>query len=167
MLKNFVVIAFLVLTTSCGFSPVHSSNYSQMELEGVKVVVENHLKTPNKIDILLKNYLEDSFNPENRTTKPNYKLDITLNKLNTSYEIQSNTVNLRTRVTLAATFKLIRLSDLKVILEDKSISIDSFEDSDSPYATLISDEETANKMAQGLSQEIKLRIIGRLKASDQ
>jgi len=135
-----------------------------MGLEGIKISVENHLKVPNKIDVLLKNHLEDAFNPSGADGTSAYNLDITLAKITSSNEIQSNTVNFRTKVILHANFVLKRSIDGKVLIKDKVISMDSFEDSDSPFATLISDEETTTKMSQVLAQEIKLRVIAKIKS---
>lgn len=164
MVRNFISIFMLLALTSCGFSPVHSSNYSDMGIENIKVLVNNGSNRPSNLDTLLKKHLEESFNPDSLAQKNNYILEISLSKSNSSYEIQSNTVNLRTRVTLVADISLSRAVDLVKVMEDKVMSIDTFEDSDSPYAALISDEETANKMALGLAKEIKLRIVSKLKA---
>lgn len=163
MLKRFMAIAVLFLISSCGFAPLHSVD-SDSEFSKIKVVVADETKAPSKMTSLLKSELDDSLNVTGVNKLSEYLLDVRLVRVNTAYETQSNTVNLRTRVTITANFTLTTMSDFKVVLQDKVTSVDSFEDSDSPYATLISDEETANKMAQGLAKEIKLRVASKLKS---
>lgn len=162
MLKRFVTLCGLLISSSCGFTPLHGIN-EDSEFSKVKVVVGDETRSPSKMTSLLKSELDDSLNVVGENKPSEYILDVKLVKVNTAYETQSNTVNLRTRVTITANFELTRIKDFKVVLKDKVISVDSFEDTDSPYATLISDEETANKMAQGIAKEIKLRVASKLK----
>lgn len=162
MLKRFVAILGLFFISSCGFAPLHSVD-NDSEFSKIKVTVSDETKAPSKMTSLLKSELDDSLNVYGSNKPSEYLLDVNLVKVNTAYETQSNTVNLRTRVTITANFVLTRISDFEAVLKDKVISVDSFEDTDSPYATLISDEETANKMAQGIAKEIKLRVASKLK----
>jgi len=151
-MKKTILIFIISLTLcGCGFKP---GNYN------TQIVIDNYEKAPRKITVILNDYLTEELNQENQPER--YVLNLKLLKTTDSFETQSNTVNLRTRVTLTVNYTLRDLHNNKTIIEDKIIAIDSYEESSSPYGTLVSSEEIAAKMAKSIAREIRLRIASKI-----
>lgn len=158
MLTKRVIFLFLLLiNTGCGFHPLYSSTNQTPTLESIKLGKVSLGNYPSKVDYIFQSELRNIL-----STLPNqhkkYLLDVTLNKSVSSYGTQQNSINTRSLLMLKANFVLREIDTDKIIVTNTQNIMDSYEVSISPYASIVSEDETANKLAKSLAYEILIRL---------
>ena len=156
-LKLLCCLLALVFVSSCNLRPVYQRDASI--IEGVTYDIKSFKNTNPAFNFALKDALNDVFI---KSQQSRYQLDIELRDSATNFSSQSNTTYNRTKIDLVANFKLSDLGTGKVILKDKAIVSDSFEINNSPYSSLVSEEETYSILAVNLSHQLKHRVASAL-----
>jgi hypothetical protein len=62
-------------------------------------------------------------------------------------------------ITFTVNFVLKDLRTSKILFTDEVLSYDSFQITESPYSTFISEEENLNRIAKASVNEIKIRLL--------
>ena len=116
-------------------------------------------KFPQKLDHILKIELENELNPYAKAKDSKYLLDIIITRANTSFGTKSDSSSTRMLITFTLHFSLKDLQTSKTLYTDTVLSYDSFQITESPYSTFISEEENMNRIAKASVNEIKIRLL--------
>ena len=160
MKKIVLIVLIILVTTGCGFRTLESFNKETFNNFNTSIQVTSFDKAPREATLALHTTLDELLNNPNSPNK--YYLNIFLSKKTDSYETQSNTVNLRTRVIIKADYTFTDIHTNEVLIKDQIVAIDSYQESESPYSTLVSSEVILTKMMKSIANEIKLRIISKM-----
>lgn len=159
MFRNRIIsLIFILVLVSCGFRPLYSNQRESATLGAIKLGEVSTGKLPSKIDYCFRSELKTLLDALDRHQQKLYVLDVVLEKTLTSYGTQQNTTNTRTLLILTAKYTLRNIGTGKVTITDSHKTMDSFEVSVSPYASVVSEDETANKLAKYLAHEILLKL---------
>lgn len=159
MFRNHIIsLIFISVLVGCGFHPLYGNQRENATLSAIKIGEITMNKYPSKIDYSFRSELKMLLDTLDHSRPKQYILDVVLEKSLTNYGTQQNTTNTRTLLILTANYTLRELSSDRVLVTDSHKIMDSFEVSVSPYAALVSEDETANKLAKYLAHEILLKL---------
>lgn len=162
-----VAIAMLALAGCAdgeGFRPMYAPNASG-------VGVQERLKTvdvapiPSRVGQRIRNELIFQNTGGGLPDKPEFRLDITIRESIGSTLVKNSGEALSQIYTLDATFKLIRLSDKKIVLEGASHGRADFERFQQIYANVRAREDAENRAARTISDDIKTRLAAVLSSN--
>lgn len=149
----------ICLNTGCGFKPLYTDAQNTEFLHQIKIGSISIGKFPHKLDHILKIALENELNPYATAGDAKYSLDIKITKANTSFGTKSDLSSTRMLINFTINFTLKDRQTSKILFTDEVLSYDSFQITDSPYSTFISEEENLNRIAKASVNEIKTRLL--------
>lgn len=158
MFKKRFIILLLLAFTACGFQPLYSDNNPTSSLSNVSLGNVSLDKYPSKIDYNFQSELKSFFTTIDNPRPKKYVIDISLSKAVENYGTQQNSINTRSILMLSANYIITDITTGEVVGSDTQKIMDSYEVSVSPYASIVSEDETANKLAKNLAREIILRL---------
>ena len=149
----FLLSAFLL--SACGFSPMYSKANDKVLASGVLIEAPN-----DRLGRQLKENLEDRLNPEGRIpAKPAYKLVVTLGNVTSGMGVDRAGTVSRYNVTLASSYKLIDLSDNKVVQGGELKHVSSYNNQTNQYfSTIISERDSMERGITELAELYRQRI---------
>ena len=162
-----VAIAMLALAGCAdgeGFRPMYAPNASG-------VGVQERLKTvdvapiPSRVGQRIRNELIFQNTGGGLPDKPEFRLDITIRESIGSTLVKNSGEALSQIYTLDATFKLIRLSDKKIVFEGASHGRAGFERFQQIYANVRAREDAENRAARTISDDIRTRLAAVLSSN--
>ena len=156
MYKSIISICLLLILSSCGFKPVHSSGNYSLPVK-IGAIDGGASADSEKLRYVFSKALNDAMNSQNNSSN-SYTLNVRLTRNLLSFDTQNNKTTARNRVDLRADFWVLD-SNQKEIMSDFVITTDSYEITASPYSSLISEEETTNLLAKSLAQEIAVHVM--------
>ena len=163
LFKNILLVAALILTSSCGFEPLYQkkagSDAINNDLAQVEILnLRDKIDYNDRLGQMLKNLLLDRFNPYGRPQSPFYKLDVKLQSAKT--ELGFNIVDEATRakLTLNAEYVLSESTTNAVLFRGSSRSINSYNIISSDFATLSAEKNAFDRGTREIADDITLRI---------
>ena len=147
-----------------GFRPMYAPNASG-------VGVQERMKTvdvttiPSRVGQRIRNELIFQNTGGGLPDKPEFRLDITIRESIASTLVKNSGEALSQVYTLDASFKLIRLSDKKIVLEGASHGRAAFERFQQIYANVRAREDAENRAARTISDDIKTRLAATLSSN--
>lgn len=155
--KPFLPLLFLMLA-SCGFSPLYSDSDNQFVLtESAAVKID---PIPDYRGYVVVRALENKLNPTKQAESPRYALSVHLkDAVYTDQIIQENNFSTRKKITLGATYRLIRLKDSQTLIQSATSASGSYNIVSSPYATLTDQEKNQEDLLQIIADNISLHIL--------
>lgn len=159
MIQKFFVIVIFIFMSGCGFKPLYYNEDNYNNLSQISIAHITTGENPGKIDLSFRKALEQAlyFGKESKTKK--YLLDIKIRKTNTNFGTQKNSVDTRMIINIVSNFRLEEITSGKVVTQGDVYAYDSFKITNSPYSTLIAEEEGIVRMAKTIADEIKVRIV--------
>ena len=158
-IRLIIIISLICLNTGCGFKPLYTDVQNAEFLNQIIIGSISIGQFPHKLDHILKIELENELNPYANPKDIKYVLDIKITKGNTSFGAKSDTSSTRMLITFTVNFVLKDLRTSKILFTDEVLSYDSFQITESPYSTFISEEENLNRIAKASVNEIKIRLL--------
>ena len=163
MFLKKIIIAVCFFVSACGFSPLYVSNddvfSAPSEIEVASI--------PNYHGYILKQNLENSFNPQNKKTNKKYILEVSLKSPSlASQSIQGDNFASRKKVTLKADYKLLDKETRKVLLSSSTRAIGGFNVFNEPYATYQAEKKQVDDLVLIVANNISTRVISYLKKQE-
>ena len=147
-----------------GFRPMYAPNASGVGVqERLKTVDIGHI--PSRVGQRIRNELVFQNTGGGNPEKPEFRLDITIREGLGSTLVKNSGEALSQVYTLDASFKLVRLSDKKVVLEGTSHGRAGFERFQQIYANVRAREDAENRAARTIADDIKTRLAATLSNS--
>lgn len=151
---TFLPIILLFIVTSCNLRPVYS-NSNQAKLKISYSLSISGTKNA-KSNYHIKKAFDDMFE---KTTDSRYSVEINVTEGRTNFAAQSNTTFDRSRVDLTADLVIRDRNDPTYKSKEKVMVSDSFEITNSPYSSLVSEEGSVEILSENLAKEVLNRII--------
>lgn len=153
-IRFFLPILLIGLISSCNLKPVYSS-FHQNKLEIYYNLYISGTKNP-KSDYHIKKAFDEVLE---KNANSRYSVEISVTEGRTSFAAQSNTTFSRSRVDLTADLTIRDKNDPKFLTKEKVQVSESFEITNSPYSTLVSEEGSVEILSENLAREVYNRII--------
>lgn len=165
MIFKKIFLCFLFLSASCGFSPLYSESDNQFVLnETASIQIE---PIPEYRGYIVMQNLENKLNPTKKRDLPVYSLAVHLSDpVYTDQIIQENNFSDRKKITLKATYKLIRIKDSTTLIHSSTSASGAYNIISSPYATVTDQEKNQEDLLNIISENISLHILTYLKSEN-
>ena len=139
----------------CGFSPMYGEHNSKLLASGIIVEAPN-----DRLGRQLRENLEDRLNPNGRIpANPAYKLVVTLVQDTSGMGVDRAGTVSRYNVTLASHYKLIDLSDNKLLQGGELKHVSSYNNQTNQYfSTIISERDSLERGITELAELYRQRI---------
>ena len=150
-LPAVVVIAGL-LTAACGFTPV----YRQDEPNSVRQNMAQIVVAPigGHRGLQLRNRLLEKFSPRGGADVPQFRLSVRLESSTQALLIQLDNTATRQNLRMKASFTLTELASGEIVFKGKSVSVGSYNVVDSEFATIVAEDNAAERAAREIGEEI-------------
>lgn len=160
LISTLALLAML-LTSACGFQPVHGrAERATMstQLESLDIVTD--ASRPGQ---LLKAEIEDQVNPDFKRAEKRYTLHIALSEVEISLFINPDGTSSRGDLQFTSNYRLVRKSDGKLVDTGNLMRISSYNTSETAdYAAYVSREDARKRGVVELAQDYKLRLANLL-----
>ena len=147
-----LVFAMLsVLLAACGFQPMYGG---RMAPQMAAIYVE---PIPEREGYELRNTLNDILNSDGSQTGKRYHLQVTLRESSQGIALQNDATITRYNNTLEASYVL---SDAKgtVLTQGAEKELSAYNVAQSPYATLVAEQDANKRAAQDIAERIRLSL---------
>ncbi len=147
-----LVFAMLsVLLAACGFQPMYGG---RMAPQMAAIYVE---PIPEREGYELRNTLIDILNSDGSQTGKRYRLQVTLRESSQGIALQNDATITRYNNTLEASYVL---SDAKgtVLTQGAEKELSAYNVAQSPYATLVAEQDANKRAAQDIAERIRLSL---------
>ncbi|MFQ5783639.1 MAG: LPS assembly lipoprotein LptE [Alphaproteobacteria bacterium] len=138
--------------SACGFEPMYGGRRGRVtsaELAAIKVE-----PIPDRVGQVLRNGLLDRLTPTGEPARPRYKLRVKVVQTTTALAIQPNASVTRFNLSLDVSFTLFDLADGKPLYRDHTRVVGSYNAVRSDFATVVTQQDTAQRAAREASQEV-------------
>lgn len=150
------LLALCAALGACGFQPLYGrggGTISAAELDTVQLPV-----IPEREGQLLRNYLQESFNPDGRRRETRYQLDIKLNRTSQNLGVRRDGTATRVNMVLEASLVLHDASGKEVLFQGRAVSVASYNILDERFATVAAEQDAVRRAARALALNIANRI---------
>ncbi len=148
----FVAMFVVLLNASCGFVPIYkqdTQNQARDYLSRIEVA-----PIGGKQGVQLRNRLEEKIYSARSMQPPRYRLSIELNSSTEAVLIQLDNTPTRHNLKMNATFILSKISTGAHLYAGKAVSVGSYNVVDSEFATIVAEDNAAERGAREISEEI-------------
>ncbi|MFM2129264.1 MAG: hypothetical protein RL477_810 [Pseudomonadota bacterium] len=154
--RAVVVAAICLSLAACGFQPLYGRNQASVtgaDLDTIQLPV-----IPDREGQLLRNYLQEAFNPDGRRRETVYRLDVYLQRSNQNLGVRRDGTATRINLTLSATVILRTVADNKEVFRSNALSVVSYNNLEARFATVAAEQDAVRRAAQSLATSIATRI---------
>ena len=151
-MKKLAAIAACLLTAACGFRPLYG--HSNLAPELASVYVE---PIAERDGYELRNTLIDLLQSDGEVVGKAYRLKIVLNENSQGIALQNDATITRYNTTLDARYTL---SDARgnLLTTGNQTELSAYNVVNSPYATLVAQQDSTKRAAQDMAQRIQLEL---------
>jgi LPS-assembly lipoprotein len=154
--RTFAAALLASALCACGFQPLYGERQGASATDELAAV---HIDTiSDRSGQILYNYLLDGMNPLGRPSSPDYNLKISLTEDSEGLALRSDETATRVNLTLTATFALIAAAAKDPAFKGVSRVTASYNILNSPYATLISQEDARTRALRDIARDIQNRL---------
>ena len=154
-IKLFLYLMFFFIITSCGYQPIYSKNINTND-DLLSISVSN---IKNRSGQILKNFLTNQLNPENKRVITKYRLTVEIYESRTDLGYRRDMSATRSDLKNTAKYNLLDVKKGKVIIKNEANAISSFDIVDSVYATNIAEKDARKKNLQVISDNIVTNLV--------
>ncbi len=162
MLKKLLCFAIIFVLSACGFTPVYTGKKNENIIKYTQEIAVAPMD--GKSGVIARERLRDQLSPYGLPDKPEYNL--TFNDTKVVYEKRGirpdGTATWGTVVTSVG-YKLTKVSDGSVLLDDKEYSFTSYNILSNVYSATVSEEQAAIRGANMIADQIATRIMAYFK----
>lgn len=164
-LRPLLVLTLLgvgLAVSGCGFQPLYGRSQqavSAAELDAVQLPV-----IPDREGQILRNYLQESFNPDGRRAETRYHLGVELKRLNQSLGVRRDGTATRFNLTLEAIITLVPVGTDKVVFHGRAVTTVSYNNLEERFATVAAEQDAIRRAAKSLAGNIASRVAVFLKS---
>lgn len=164
-LRRLVVAATVIVLGGCadgeGFRPLYGPTASGVGVQARMAAVEV-APIPSRVGQRLRNELIFQNTGGGTPAPTEFRLDIAIREGVNSTLVKNSGEALSQIYTLEAAFKLIRMSDKKVVLQGSSHGQAGFERFQQIYSNVRAKEDAENRAAKTIADDIKTRLAATL-----
>jgi hypothetical protein len=149
---------------SCGFTPVYkkttdsASGVTTDDMAAIDITIARGLN-----EQAFQTNLENLLNPTSKSVPTKYLLEVKLSKSETPLLIEQDRTITRYKISVSAQYKLINITDGKVLSEGTTHRDGGYDKVASDYATYVSSDDTTKRIIRELAADTKLKIISALR----
>ena len=164
MFLKKVILASLLFVSGCGFSPLYMQETENGVAKTEQITVS---PIPEYHGYVLKQGLDDAFNPQKKHVEKKYILNVSLSSPQlSSQSIQGDNFASRKKVTLKASYSLIDKETKAVLLTSSTQAIGAFNVFYEPYTTYQSEKNQVDNLVQILITNISTRVVSYFKQQE-
>lgn len=141
----------------CGFEPLYAPNRGGGG-PGAELAATYVAPIPDRIGQQVRNLLLDGLSPAGIPGEPDYRLEIALRSRKEGLAIRQDEAVTRFNLILQASFTLIDQQLAKPVFRGETRSIASYNVVNSPFATLIAEQDAEARAARQVSEEIRNQL---------
>ena len=150
----FLPLVVLTLTSSCNLRPVYGNN------NATKYQISYDLSVGGTKNAKSVYHIKKAFDEVfEKNASSRYDVKINVSEGRTSFAAQSNTTFDRSRVDLTANLVIKDRNNPEFSSKETVMVSESFEITNSPYSTLVSEEGSVEILSENLAKEVLNRII--------
>jgi LPS-assembly lipoprotein len=142
----------------CGFRPLHNVAQDSGTSPPESLAATRIQPLEGRVGQDLHNLLRDRLNPSGQPSKPAYLLEVELRKSTTELAIRKDETATRANLTMSADYKLRDFETKAVLLNSRSVSVNSYNILDALYATTVAEDDAVKRGLRELADEIRLRL---------
>ena len=151
----------ILLSSGCGFVPLYGQS-AKGDARLLKLVKINRID--DRIGQKLRTHLRHKFGQSSPPKKPRWTLTISLTESRRGLAVQRDATTTRRELGVTANFKLEEVIPKKAgFFEGVAISINSFNEMKSNYATLSAENNARDRAINILSDEIRSRVMSAIR----
>lgn len=158
-IRLLINLLIIFLITGCSFQPLYNDARNAEFLNQIKVGAIDTGSFPHKLDHILKIELEKEIGIYTSAGNEKYNLDLKINRSKTNFGSKSDSTSTRMLIVFSVYFTLKDIGTSKILFADEVLSYDSFQITESPYSTFVTEEENLNRIVQASVKEIKIRLL--------
>lgn len=151
-----------LLLGACGFEPLYGrggARVSGADLDAVQLPF-----LADREGQLLRNFLQESFNPDGRRGPTVYNLEIRLTRNNENLGVRRDGTATRINLTLTAEMSLKGAADNKELFKGRALTTVSYNVLDERFATVAAEQDAVRRAARALALNITTRISAYLRS---
>jgi LPS-assembly lipoprotein len=156
-LKTYLLIGVFLIATGCGFRPLYGERTTSASTVDAMALVDI-AKVRNRYGQIMRNYLLDSITPMGQPDSPRYRLQLNIETQKEALAIEQDETVERYNFSLIAKYKLIDLTTSTTVFRARSQSIAAYNVVRSDYATLVAEQDAADRVAREVSDDIKVQL---------
>ena len=158
--RAWVAAAVLAVAslTGCGFQPLYGPAQDNETSPPDSLAATRIQPLKGRTGQQLHNLLRDRLNPAGQPGKPAYSLEIQLRKTTKELGIRKDETATRANLTMTANFKLRDFESRTVLLNGRSVSVNSYNILDALYATTVAEDDAVKRGLRELADDIRLRL---------
>ncbi|MCC7276078.1 MAG: hypothetical protein IT561_25650 [Alphaproteobacteria bacterium] len=152
-------VAALLLAAAlagCGFEPLNAPRSGQAVPTALQAVQIANI--PDRSGQFLRNYLRDEINPYGVPGHPRFRLDVVLAERRDDIGLRRDDVRTRTNIQIEAEYRLVALTDGKVVLQGRSRTMSSFNLLVNDYSNVVSEQEAREQALRQIGGDIRTRL---------
>jgi len=154
VLVLMVAAPALLSLGACGFEPVYgkASQVRHAELATIEVS-----PIRERVGQLVRNHLIDRFGSSTKAAR--YRLDVTLRETQAELAVQADDKVTRFNLALNAAFNLVEIESQRSLYSSTARSVSSYNIVDSEFATVSSQKNVRNRVAEDVAESIRDLLI--------
>ncbi len=158
MMRFIYLVVFLMVSSACGFTPVHqqqNSSQTNTQLQMIQVDVVN----TDRLGQLYQIALENALHPDNDFPEPTYRLNTSLTQLKQALVIERDASITRFNIILDATYQLSHIETGETLVNKRLQRITSYNVSESDFGTFVAEKEALERGVKELARTISMELI--------
>ncbi len=153
--KAGVAILALAHLAGCGFRPMYGEGNREALAALAAIKVE---PIQDRIGQILRNNLLDRLTPFGEPARPLYRLNVEISESQRGLAIEEDDETTRFNLRISASFKLFDASTGAAIYNGSTRAVGSYNAVQSDFATLFSEQDTARRAVDVVSDEIRTQL---------
>jgi LPS-assembly lipoprotein len=153
-----VALALAALLSACGFHPLYGSDPADGGARQVFASIYVDPIAGERIGYELRNSLIDGLNGAAKPTVAAYRLKVTVDQYLQGIAVQNNATVTRYNYTLNATYELSDIRTNQVVKTGVQRTLSAYDVVQSPYATLVAQEDAQKRGASDIAYRIRLDL---------
>ena len=154
-IKFFLILTIYLVISSCGYEPVYSKK-DDLNPELYSISVKN---IKDRSGHILRNSLLNKLNPEGKRVVLKYRLSVEITESKEELAYRKDMAATRSDLEINVKYKLNKLNDGDLMLDEEIKSISSYDVVESVYATLVAEKDAREKSLEILSDDIYTNLV--------
>ena len=170
--KRFSVVSFFLLVATfslgaCGFQPLYAKPNAYEPAVGAHLSKIKVGHIPDRIGQQMRNLLVERLNPVGEPGAPFYTLTVSMTESLQELGIERDTSVTFARLIVSANYRLVDRQTQDILLESTARSTNSYNVVESPYATLVAEQDARERAIRQIADDIRLRLASYFKRAQQ
>jgi LPS-assembly lipoprotein len=161
LLKSAILLSFVSVVASCGFTPLYKKTNGDKSNSCTNFTVEK-IKSFSISGQKMQYNLQDRLNQACINQNKEYKIQVDVVKTKGAGSIQKDREVTRYTLNLVGSYKVFEGDSEKAKFDGKSVMVGSFDAVTSDYGTYALEDDTQEKLLEEMANDISLKISSQL-----